>query len=110
MKKVFNVSHSRKIKWCSMQEHANCFISLATTNSHNFKSLIKIYVVSAHQHYHEVILNDFLSGLMLNVPVNNFSFMLGRSHRFLGITSTFFFGGGEYMSCSRIQYGDLSED
>ena len=32
--------------------------------------------------------------LMLNVPVNNFSVMLGRSHRFLGITSTFFFGGG----------------
>ena len=28
-------------------------------------------------------------GLMLNVPVNNFSVMLGRSHRFLGITSTF---------------------
>ena len=39
-----------------------------------------------------------LFGLMLNVPVNNFSAMLGRSHRFLGITSTFFFffflGGG----------------
>ena len=27
--------------------------------------------------------------LRLNVPVNNFSFMSGRSHRFLGITSTF---------------------
>ena len=26
---------------------------------------------------------------MLNIPVNNFSVMLGRSHRFLGITSTF---------------------
>ena len=26
--------------------------------------------------------------LMLNVPVNNFSVMLGRSHHFLGITST----------------------
>ena len=25
----------------------------------------------------------------LNVPVNNFSVMSGRSHRFLGITSTF---------------------
>ena len=32
--------------------------------------------------------------LMLNVPVNNFSVMLGRSHRFLGITSTF---GGKYV-------------
>ena len=27
--------------------------------------------------------------LRLNVPVNNFSIMSGRSHRFLGITSTF---------------------
>ena len=27
--------------------------------------------------------------LMLNIPVNNFSVMSGRSHRFLGITSTF---------------------
>ena len=32
--------------------------------------------------------------LMLNVSVNNFSVMLGRSHRFLGITSTF---GGKYV-------------
>ena len=36
----------------------------------------------------------FWFGLMLNVPVNNFSVMSGRSHRFLGITSTFFFWGG----------------
>ena len=28
-------------------------------------------------------------GLVLNFPVNNFSVMLGRSHCFLGITSTF---------------------
>ena len=27
--------------------------------------------------------------LILNVPVNNFKVMLGRGHRFLGITSTF---------------------
>ena len=50
-------------------------------------------------------------GLMLNVPVNNFSVMLGLSHRFLGITSTFFFfggGGGVNMSCSRTQHGDPS--
>ena len=50
--------------------------------------------------------------LMLNVPVSNFSVMLGRSHRFLGIISTFFFffffggGGGVNMSCSRTQHGD----
>ena len=35
---------------------------------------------------------------MLNVPVNNFSVMLGRSHRFLGITSTLGGGGGRYVS------------
>ena len=34
-------------------------------------------------------INRICFGLMLNVPVNNFSVMLGRSHRFLGITSTF---------------------
>ena len=38
-----------------------------------------------------------LFGLMLNVPVNNFSVMLGRSHRFLGITSTLGGGGGKYV-------------
>ena len=32
---------------------------------------------------------NFFFGLMLNVPENNFSVMLGRSHRFLCITSTF---------------------
>ena len=33
-------------------------------------------------------------GLMLNILFNNFSVMLGQSHRFLGITSTF---GGKYV-------------
>ena len=32
--------------------------------------------------------------LMLNVPVNNFPVILGRSNRFLGITSTLGGGGG----------------
>ena len=32
--------------------------------------------------------------LMLEVPVNNFSVMLGQNHRFLGITSAF--GGKEF--------------
>ena len=31
----------------------------------------------------------FVLMLYYNVPVNNFSVMLGRSHHFLGITSTF---------------------
>ena len=47
-------------------------------------------------------------GLMLNVPINNFSVMLGRSHRFLGITSTPGGGGVVNMSCSRKQHGDPS--
>ena len=44
---------------------------------------------------------------LLNAPVNNFSVMSGQSHRFLGITSTFW---EVNVSCSRTQYGDLSED
>ena len=36
--------------------------------------------------------------LRLNVPINNFSVMSGRSHLFLGITSTFFFWGGVNVS------------
>ena len=39
--------------------------------------------------------------------VNIFSVMSGRSHRFLGKTSTFW---EVNVSCSRIQHGDLSED
>ena len=35
-----------------------------------------------------VSLGWFWFGLMLNVPVNNFSVMLGQSHHFLGIAST----------------------
>ena len=38
----------------------------------------------------------------LNVPVNNFSVMSGRSYNFLGITSTF---RGVNVSCSRTQHG-----
>ena len=48
-----------------------------------------------------------LFGLRLYIPVNNFSVMSGQSHRFLGITSTFW---EVNVSCSRIQHGDLSED
>ena len=45
--------------------------------------------------------------LRLYVPVNNFSVMSGRSHHFLGITSTFW---EINVSCSSIQHGDPSED
>ena len=39
----------------------------------------------------------FWFGLLLKVAVNNFSVMLGPSHRFLSITSTL--GGGVNRSC-----------
>ena len=45
--------------------------------------------------------------LRFNVPVNIFSVMSGQSHRFQGITSTFW---EVNVSCSRTQHGDLSED
>ena len=45
--------------------------------------------------------------LRLYIPVNNFSVMSGWSHRFLGITSTFW---EVNVSCSRIRHSDLSED
>ena len=48
-----------------------------------------------------------LFGLRLYIPVNKLSVMSGRSHRFLGITSTFYFFN---VSCSRIQHGNPSED
>ena len=48
--------------------------------------------------------NFCLFGLRFYVPVNNFSDMSGRSHRFLGITSTFLGGIDEneqsdYLTC-----------
>ena len=51
----------------------------------------------------EMICTSFgLVLLRLNVPVNNFSVMSGRSHHFLGITSSF---RGVNVSCSRTQHG-----
>ena len=43
--------------------------------------------------------NFCLFGLRLYVPVNNFSVMSGRSHRFLGITSTFLGGIDKNKQC-----------
>ena len=45
--------------------------------------------------------NDLLR--LKNIPVNNFSVMSGRSHRFLGITRTI---RGVNVSCSRTQHGE----
>ena len=45
---------------------------------------------------------DCLFVLRLNVPVNNFSVMSGRSHRFLGNKPVL---SGSKVSCSRTQHG-----
>ena len=52
--------------------------------------------------------NFCLFGLRLYVPVNNFSVMSERSHRFLGITSTFLGGidkneQSDYLTCIQRQ-------
>ena len=54
-----------------------------------------------------ILLIFCLFGLRFYVPVNTFSVISGRSHRFLCSTSTFW---EVNVSCSRIQHGDLSED
>ena len=46
--------------------------------------------------------NGWLVVLRLNVPVNNFSVMSGRSHRFLGNLPVL---SGSKVSCSRTQHG-----
>ena len=47
------------------------------------------YVFSLSNGVDTCLYNLVLVLLSLNVPVNNFSVMSGRSHRLLGITSTF---------------------
>ena len=44
----------------------------------------------------------FLFGLRLYVPVNNLSVMLGRSHRFLGITSPFWEVNVAHEYCGQV--------
>ena len=55
--------------------------------SHNTKLNVDIFAMLSKA------LADLVC-LLLNFRVNNFSVMLGRSHRFLGITSTCWGGGG----------------
>ena len=51
-------------------------------------------------------LDIWLVGLLiLNVPVNNFSVMLGWSHRFLGITGYYQYFWKVNAPCSRTQHG-----
>ena len=70
-------------------------------------SVLKHSQLRFYQGFYETLKSVCLFGLRLYVPVNNFSVMSERSHRFLGITSTFW---EVNVSCSRIQHGDLSED
>ena len=49
-----------------------------------------------------VLCHVLLFVLRLNVPVNNFSVMSGRSHRFLGNEPVL---SGSKVSCSRTQHG-----
>ena len=63
------------------------FLTLAQDN---LLMKIKTYFPQKPQgHFQPILYVDWLVDLILNVPVNNFSVMLGRSHHFLGITSTF---------------------
>ena len=56
-----------------------------------------------HEFYHNAIyITCFWFGLMLNIPVNNFSVMLGRTHRFLGLHVLNLIGGHQHfvnLSC-----------
>ena len=65
-------------------------IYILTWNFHSCIHLSKILVIW-------IILFVCLYDFLFNVPVNNFSVMLRRSHLFLGITSTF----GEWMSLAQ---------
>ena len=62
------------------------------------KSIFKGTTAAPMNGYFEIVC---LFVLGLNIQVNNFSVMSGRSHYFLGITSTFW----SKVSCSRTQHG-----
>ena len=76
--------------------------------SHNEAHLIIAVVTasSAARVTQHTLMHDLVLVLLrFNVPVNNFSVVSGRSHRFLGITSTFW---EVNVSCSRTQHGEGS--
>ena len=81
---------------------------LSNETSHWMFELSKDGLISSEKFSVYMKKADFvcLFGLRVYVPVNNFSVMSGRSHRFLGISSTFW---EVNVSCSRIQHGDQSE-
>ena len=67
----------------------------------NVKSFLKFNSFSTLRLYDCVVIK-WLVVLRLNVPVNNFSVMSGRSHRFLGNEPVL---SGSKVSCSRTHHG-----
>ena len=67
---------------------AECFIPIEARSGHRLVSVLVMKIFTNKRHLHLQMVCGFVL-LRLNVPVNNFSVMSGRSHRFLGITSTF---------------------
>ena len=77
------------------------FLSACHLTSQHTSTCIHNSIIShSRTHYKSPVLFFVLFLLWFNVPVNNFSVMLRRSHLFLGITSTFW---GVNVSCSRKQ-------
>ena len=81
----------------------HCRVNVFLKTVRKSEVLEKILISTKNISIHVYCSKEFFFGLMLNVPVHKFSVMLGQSHRFLGITSTFL---GVNMSCSRTQHGD----
>ena len=74
-------------------------VNKVSTLNKNMNELCSLLV----QKFYSSLLFRFL----LNVPVNNFSVMSGRSHRFLGYYQYFW---EVNVSFSRTHHGDLSEN
>ena len=98
---------------CSRIQHGDLSVDRTPTSRSGVRRsttkprcLLKLYKCVGFKHKHMFVCfvqRGWLVGnLILYVPVNNFSVMSGRSHRFLGITSTFW---GVNVPCSRTQHG-----
>ena len=67
---------------------AEGFIPIEARSGHRLVSVLVMKIFTNKRHLHLQMVCGFVL-LRLNVPVNIFSVMSGRSHRFQGITSTF---------------------
>ena len=95
---TWHVSHNMSLSY-----HPYCcpFSLKCILSKNNFDlTMNQLYVVCNSLNFEQLYNKLKMVGIQfdgwlieLNVTVNNFSVMLGRSHRFLGITSTF----GELM-------------